>query len=864
VGDRAAALREYGRCATVLERELGVEPLPETVALYEAVRDGRLVASAQITAAAPPVLSQPSSQPSPLADPATRAPVPLDTLFGRADELAALHGLLGDPAVRLITLTGPGGSGKTRLALELVRQVAPLFPDGVTFVTLAPLRDPALLLDAVAQAYGVIGAGAPSIAAALQRALAGRRCLLVLDNLEQLLPAAPDLADLLGALPELRLLVTSRSLLRLSGEQQFPVLPLPLPDLTALPPPDELARQPAVALLLARTQALSPQFALTPSNAAEIAALCVRLDGLPLALELAAARLRLMSAQALLRRLERPLALLSEGARNLPERQRGLRALIAWSDGLLDTAPRTLLPCLAVCAGSWTFDVAEALGRAAGHPTLRSSEGVLDALAALVDASLVQQRVGADGEPRLSLLETVRAYALERLEERGAVAALAAAHAQVYAARATAAAIPLHTADAPRWLDEAEADYPNLLAALETAIGQHDPEITLALLELLIPYWYTRGLLHEGHYWLERALLPRIAPVAQPAAGEAMQEMPDTQRLARVCFLASNLYFLQGEYGKALPYLEVCIAGWRAGDNVSWLSVALLTLAGAYALSGDAGRGAAALDEGLALVASADDPEVQAWLAHVQGRDMRHRGQPRAARDALLAAAAYYRQRGDRWWLAAVLLDLTPVLLALGDEVVAAATAAEALEAARAFKSHALVAAALNELGELARYRGELAEAEAYYTESVGLLRRIGNRADEPRLQHNLAQLALSKGELAVAAAGFADSLADFIERRIERGVMEALVGLGAVATALGATLDAARLWGAAAALGAAEQWELWPPDQLTYARAVAQARATTETPAFEAAWQAGRALSPAEVSALAQDVERRAATVRH
>jgi predicted ATPase/DNA-binding SARP family transcriptional activator len=846
-GDRTAAMRQFERCVAMLERELGVEPLPKTRALYEAVRDGEYVAPPWQMSAGGDQAREPAFSPA-------RPPAPIGPLLGRDADLAALRGLLADPEARLITLTGPGGSGKTRLALELLRQhSSSLAGEEVAFVPLAPLRDPTHVLGAVAQACGVTGAGAPSLEAALRAALVGRQALLVLDNFEHLLPAAPALAELLWALPELRLLVTSRRVLHLSGEQIFPVAPLPLPDLAELPPPRELAAQPAVALLVARTRALNPQFALTPENAAALAAICVRLDGLPLALELAAARLRLMTAQTLLRRLEHRLALLTQGPQDLPERQRGLHRVIAWSDGLLDSAARALFAATAAFAGSWTLDAAERLGQTTGHPALQSAQGALDALASLVDASLVQQVLGVSGEPRLQLLETIREYAAAQLQERGAAVRAADAHLQLYAGRAAEATGHLRGGDAVYGLNRVEDDASNFCAALDHAMARSEPGAALLLLEALVPFWAVRGQLHEGRAWVERTLRPLAQ--AQPQDDGRHGNRETRNRLARVCLLSADLFFVQGAYAEAVPYLEVSINHWRALGQAGQLVIALTTLAGAYSLSGDFTAALALLREGEALAENVDDAEMRAWLALDYGRGARHRGQPREARSWLAEAARYYREQGNLWLLAGLLMDLAPVLLALGDETAAERHAAEALAIARELRSQTMIANALNELGEIARYRGQDQEAEECYAESLQLLRRMGNRAEEPRLCHNLAHLRLRRGDLAGAAAGFAESLALFAERQIQRGVMECLVGLAAVATAGGRPLEAAQLWGAAAELGAAERWDLWPPDQLAYAQAVARARQLSEPAPFERAWQQGRALSLAAARAAGHEL---------
>jgi predicted ATPase/DNA-binding SARP family transcriptional activator len=840
LGDRGAAARQFERCVAILEQELGAAPLPATRAAYEAVRDGQNTGAGR---AQPPTTTSASGgeQRRPA------IPAPSSPLIGRTSEIATLLGVLERGDARLLTLTGIGGSGKTRLALEVLARASAQLPDEIFFVPLALLHDTALLLDAIARACGVEGFGTTTTAAALIGAFHGRRVLLALDNFEHLLPALPQLAELLRDLPGLRLLVTSRSLLHLSGEQVFPVTPLPVPDLANLPPPEALAGQPAVALLLARTQAGNHQFALTPENAADLAAICVRLDGLPLALELAAARLRLMAPRSLLQRLEQRLSLLSQGARDLPERQRSLRGVIAWSYELLNVREQRLFERLAAFAGSWSIDAAEQLASEPGQP---APDDAIDDLTALVDASLVQQTVGVGGEPRLQLLETVRLFAQEQLQGRGAAQDVAERHMRLYAERAAQIAPQLRAADAPRWLDWVEDDEPNMLAALDHAAASGDDGAALQLFSALLVFWSFRGHLHQGHHWIERAF-----PLARPAS----RAEPDSEHVlrAQAQFEAGNLYFHKGENALARDLLAASVAWWRALErperHAGAFASALGTLGVIAELSGDHARAAVLMAEVESLVATTGDSRAHGQQALNRGVLARFGGRPWEARGHLSAALGFYRHVGDLEFVSIALLNLTPVLLVLGDEAGAEALADEALALGRRLKSQTLVANVLNDLGEIARYRGADELAHAYYSESLTLLRRMGNRNMAPRLLHNLGQLALRQGDYGHAGQHFAESLRLFSEQGLERGMLEGLIACGSLAAARDMPLLAAQLWGAAEHLAGQPGLDLWPPDQLAYAAALAQAHATSSSEAFAAARQQGRSLTWAAARALAE-----------
>jgi predicted ATPase len=451
-------------------------------------------------------------------------PLPRSRLIDRQQELAQVQALLQRQDVGLVTLTGPGGVGKTRLALQVAAELAPQFAVGAAFISLASLTDPKLLVPTVARALGLSEADNERLLEYLQP----REVLLVLDNTEQLLaPAAPLAAQALEVAPRLKLLVTSREPLRVRDEQLVPVHPLALPEPTEVPDLAHLAAIPSVALFVERAREANPDFALTSDNAATIVELCQRLDGLPLALELAAARLSLLTPSALLQRLEHRLPLLSRGARDLPERQQTLRTTIAWSYELLEAGEQQLFRCLAVFVGGFTLEAVQAvcLPETSGASLAQVDEegAALEQLAQLLDKSLVQAQQGTGGEPRFTMLETIREYASEQLQAKGEAAAVQERHAHYFLHLAEEAELHLSRRGWESWLEQLSREDANLRAALAWSKANQDSiEIGLRLAGALYHYWFLLGSLREGRTWSEEMLARSASTERNAVRGKAL------------------------------------------------------------------------------------------------------------------------------------------------------------------------------------------------------------------------------------------------------------------------------------------------------------------------------------------------------
>ncbi len=633
-------------------------------------------------------------------------------LVGREREIEKIENLLRRDDVRLVTMTGIGGTGKTRLAKEIARRLLEDFSGGVFLIELAAINDPVLVISSIALPLDVKEAGGKSLIDTLKTYLREKQILLVVDNFEQVTPAAPLLAELLASSPHLKMLVTSRALLHLSAEYEVIVPPLSVPSAVAHTCADDLLKYEAVRLFVERAQMVKPNFMLTDENARSVAEICTRLEGLPLAIELAAARIKVLQPQAISARLENRLKLLTGGARDLPARQQTMRGAVEWSYDLLERDEKVLFRRLAVFAGGATIEAAESV--CSGHGLTLQTESeidTLDGIASLVDKSLLVQKERAEGESRFRMLEVVREYALESLQTSGEGDTLRRLHAGYFLALAEEAEPELVSERAAEWLDRLEEEYDNLRAALHWG-AERDAETALRLAVAMRQFWHIHGHLTEGCKWLEAAL---------NRSGDAS----DSARL-KALNASGRMASLRGDYQSARKFYEESLAVSRAAGDKRQIALSSNDFGVMAYLEGDLAAARPFLEESLATGRELGDKEVITKSLTALGEMARTEGNYASARLLYEESLVLRRLTGNKDGVSNSLINLGAASCLEGDYQAALSCYAEALVIQKEMGhktdiSHSLdgFAALAIECGDVER-AARLAGAAEHLRESIG------------------------------------------------------------------------------------------------------------------------------------------------